>query len=112
MSAFDALEKRMLDLSLAGASDSPERVVVVGVFTTAPAESHNGAYGQFGEPAKAAAGGAGYTRSRITFNTQATGGGTSGSASTTSNTQAVTITGLPAGTYTHFGLFGSSTAGA
>lgn len=107
MSAFNALEKRVLDLSLAGVSDQPERVVVVGLFTAQPAENHDGAYGKNGEPAKAAAGSTGYKRAAVRFlPTTAT------SAEFATNADTITITGLPPGTYTHFGIFGSTTAGA
>lgn len=112
MSAFDALEKRILDLSLAGVSDSAERTILVGLFTTAPPESHDGTYGIAGEPAKAAAGTVGYNRARVTFGAQALSGGVSGTASTATNSQAVTLTGLAPGTYTYFGVFGSSSGGA
>lgn len=106
MPAFDALEKRVVDLTLAGVQDSPERVVVVGLFTSLPADAHSGAYGISGEPA---AGGT-YKRSRIRFAPQATRN--DGSNARTVNVDAVTITGLAPGTYTHFAIFGSSTAGA
>lgn len=113
MPAFDALEARILNLSLRDASDNPEAVVVVGLFANKdalgaaipPPDSHDGKYGQAGEPA---AGGL-YRRARVRFQPQASRA--DGSDARTTNVDAVTITGLPPGTYTHFGLFGSSSAG-
>lgn len=52
MPAFDALEKRLLDLTLAGGQDIPEANVVVGLFKSEPLDSHDGTYGQSGEPPK------------------------------------------------------------
>lgn len=200
MSAFNALEKRILDLSLARASDNPEAAIVVGLFrpgststTTSVArttvrvataaaatvvpvvsvvnlavndivrindglgtmeertitavvatggsesitvnaaltnahalgesvvervttvtnlpmpEDHSGAYGQAGEPAASAPTvQGGYRRARATFATQAAGSNNG----TTTNTSVITITGLTPGTYTHFGVFGSTGGGA
>lgn len=103
MSAFDRLEVRALNLSLAGAQDRGEQVVVLGLHKSAPAETHDGSYGQAGEPL----GGATYKRSRVTFGqAQVVSGQTR-----VTNLQPVTVTGLTPGTYTHFSLHGSSTAG-
>lgn len=104
MSAFDALEKRLLDLSLANVADQAERVVVVGLFTAAPAEGHNGTYGQSGEPLKGA-----YVRPKAIFTPHAPNDTNPNVQST--NSQPITITGLAPGTYTYFGVFGSSSAG-
>lgn len=111
MSAFDALEKRLLDLSLTGQPDAAEAVVTVGLFTSQPPEDHSGAYGIAGEPQQGA-----YVRPRVQFPTAAEarvqgliGGGSDPGAR--ANRQAVTVTGLPPGTYTHFGIFGSSSGG-
>lgn len=105
MSAFNALEKRILDLSLARASDNPEAAIVVGLFKSEPLETHNGAYGQQGEPAaQAPTAQGGYRRARATFATQAAGSNNG----TTTNTSVITITGLTPGVYTHFGVFGST----
>lgn len=112
MTAFDSLEKRVLNLTLAGTADSSESGAVVGLMTSAPPEDHTGAYGIAGEPAKAAAGSTGYRRAAAQFATQATNPTPAGpGVVATSNTNAVTITGLAPGTYTHFGVFGSTTAG-
>lgn len=104
MTAFNALEKRVLDLSLGRVPDVPEPVIVIGLFTSVPPENHDGTYGQAGEPMRATTGTSGYTRARTAFATQV--GGTNDG--TTRNTSVVTITGLPPGTYTHFGVFGAS----
>lgn len=100
MSAFDRLENRLLNLVLTGSPDTSEQNPVVGLFTAAPAEAHSGDYGFSGEPGKGTAG-TGYQRARSKFGPASNGQVT--------NVQPITITGLPAGTYTHFGVFGSST---
>lgn len=107
MPAFDALENRALELSLRGSQDNAEAVVVVGLFTSSPPETHDGKYGQNGEPASVGAGGTGYRRSRARFTTASTVNGTMQCV----NTEPVVLTGLPAGTYTHFAIFGSTSAG-
>lgn len=101
MTAFDKLEERALNLTLGSSQDPGEAVVVMGLFTSTPPETHDGKYGQNGEPV---AGGA-YKRARATFGPSAV---VSGSRQST-NTQPITLTGLPPGTYTHFGIFGSNT---
>lgn len=104
MSAFDRLEQRALNLTLGGAQDRGEQVVVIGLHKSSPAETHDGSYGQAGEPM---AGGT-YKRSRVTFGNATRAG--DGKAQVT-NLQPVTVTGLTPGTYTHFSLHGSSSAG-
>lgn len=103
MSAFDRLEVRALNLSLAGSQDRGEQVVVMGLHTSQPPETHNGQYGQNGEPV---AGGV-YKRSRVTFGQASVVGG----QTRVTNLQPVTITGLAPGTYTHFSLHGSTSSG-
>lgn len=103
MSAFDALEQRALNLSLAGSSDRGEQVVVLGLHTSTPPENHSGAYGIAGEPPQSAT----YKRSRVTFGQAQTVSG----VRQVSNLQPVTVTGLAPGTYTHFSLHGSSSGG-
>lgn len=120
MTAFNALERRALDLSLAGSQDTSDPIVVVGLFapgtTTSSTgvvtqnpmpEDHDGRYGLAGEPLASAVGAVGYRRARARFGTATVVAG----KTQVVNTEPITITGLSAGTYTHFGVFGSSTAG-
>lgn len=106
MSAFDSLEKYLLDLTLGGQAAGPFVPMAgktsVALLQQMPAESWDGMPGPYGEPPISAS----YTRTRATFARAIGAGVPAGDGGGAKNTEALSFTGLPAGTYTHFAVFG------
>lgn len=95
MGAFDALERRIRELTLMGAIDRAQPRSVISLHTSAPAEDWDGTPGAFGEPPLGATA---YTRAECRFGPAVDGA--------SKNLDAVSFTGLPPGTYTHFAVLG------
>lgn len=108
MTAFDQLENRLLALTLNRADPgvaTRAATLSVGLFKSQPADNYDGLPGAYGEPRPQDAPQT-YQRPRCAFTPVAvrTDGSDRGPAT---NAEALAFTGLSAGTYTHFGIFGN-----
>lgn len=95
MALSNYLEDKLLDHAFRNTSYSPPATVYAALMTAAPGETGGGT--------EVSGGGGSYSRQAITFGAS--------SAGAMANTAAVTFTGLPVATITHFAIYDAATNG-